>query len=582
MKELRLSPQGEPLEESGSSGFWDHISELRRRLLYVAYCLVIGVVAAWIFREQLYQLVTAPIFAALAPYGITRLIAIQTSEAMMVYVKLAFVASLIVTLPFSIYQLWAFVRPGLLPHEYRPIRRIVILAMFFFVYGALFSYKVVLPFLIDFMVSFTLSAGDVDFQLTMSSAYSTTLSALLMFGIIFELPLAMVLLTALPILSWRIYVKYFKHAFVLSFIVGAVLTPPDVISQTLMAIPMTGLYGLGVLMSYFMERARLRPRSTAGPDWILMGSVGLTLAAMVPLAWPGREDPFAVMPAGMVKAVSERGPGIGEARCSGLPALSMGDSGEAGWACAVYEDGALMVAQGVEVGLVSSWCGGVESSGGRCMSDGDLVAGGDEHLVAGFEANRGSLGGSVSPLAGFSGAGKQLYVSSRASGGREASWLLAVMPEGDEGRVSTVISASSLAEATGYVRQVEGGGAARGRPGGGPVVGDLVMALDGLAGSVELLASSCGELPEPERDRIAAAVALARQMVGDGVGGGSKGTRCEAVGCYLGELLKRVHETGTASQSGRMVNFTGSVSLPGGWDDMRSAFMGSDGSTIEH
>lgn len=452
------STPGEPTEPQGTS-FWDHLGELRRRLMYVAWCLLLGFVVAWAFREQLFQLATAPIYNSLAPYGIYRLLAIHTGEAMMVYVKLCFVAALMLVLPFSIYQLWAFVRPGLLPNEIRPIRRVVVLAMFFFVLGVLFCYRVVLPFLIDFMAGFTVGSGDVDFQLTMDSAYSTTLNTMLMFGVIFELPLAMVMLTAMPFFSWKSYIRYFRYAVVLSFVVGAILTPPDVISQTLMSVPLVGLYGVGIFLSWMLERSRAGGKPVRGVDWSLAATVLVMTAIVVPFVWPKPVDPTAALPPNLHAAVSVRGSSDASLDCPGLPRVEMPDLPDALWVCARYGEGSLLVVQGPSPEWAADICAQIAPASTThlsCHAEGPTLVLGPPFLVAAFQSRLDLGPAAASPLAQVNTHGTLLYLRPDIGQTDSPPYVLAFFPQDEEGVPHLTIQASSVAEARGLSMLAQG------------------------------------------------------------------------------------------------------------------------------
>jgi sec-independent protein translocase protein TatC len=281
--------------------FWEHLGELRRRILVTLAALVAGFFLAWAYRELLFDLVTAPVREGLAAHGIPRLIAIETVEAMTVYLKLAVASGLVLASPVAIYELWAFVRPGLLPREIRPMRRVAVLAGIMFLLGVVFCYRYVLPLMIDFLAGFTLSSGAIDFQVTMSSAYSTAVVFLLGFGLVFELPLVMVLLSAIPLFDSRRYIKWTRYAIVLFFVVAAVFTPPDVLSQFLMAVPLCLLYFVGIGFTFLMERKRAQGgEAPAGIDWPLAG--------------------LAVVLAGVVVAVGYFGAGIPVAETANRPA----------------------------------------------------------------------------------------------------------------------------------------------------------------------------------------------------------------------------------------------------------------------
>ncbi len=279
--------------QSRAMSFWEHLGELRVRLVRIVATMMGSFVLCWAFREQIFAVINEPIRAALARHDIFRLIAIDAAEAIIVYLKMSFAAALVLTTPVLLSQIWGFVKPGLYPQERRPVRRVVILSMLMFFIGVLFCYRLILPLVIDFLTGFTVGGEGIDFQLTMQSAFSTALLLMLMFGLVFQLPLVMVLLTATNILSWRHFVKYVKFFAVGAFIMGAMFTPPDVISQILMAIPLLFLYGIGIGLSFLMEAGRKRrearevaPVEATGPDWLLALGMVILGGIVALLVWP--------------------------------------------------------------------------------------------------------------------------------------------------------------------------------------------------------------------------------------------------------------------------------------------------------
>ncbi len=552
---LLPSPAEEAAQPQGNS-FWDHLGELRRRLMYIAWCLLLGFIAAWAFREQLFQLATAPIYNALAPYGIYRLMAIHTGEAMLVYVKLCFVADMMLVLPFSIYQLWAFVRPGLLAHEIRPIRRVVVLAMFFFVLGVLFCYRVVLPFLIDFMASFTVGSGDIDFQLTMDSAYSTTLNSMLMFGVIFELPLAMVMLTAMPFLTWRTYVKFARYAVVLSFVVGAILTPPDVVSQILMSVPLVGLYGVGIFLSWMLERARAKGKPVSGVDWGLLVTVLVMCAVIAPFVWPKTPDATAALPTGVHAAVTLRGPQVSPPRCPSIPQVPP----EAGpvqlWVCARYLEGSLAVLQVAPEQQAQPICDALPTTPDIdqvCLALERTAVIGPAFLVAAYRS-RAELGDSVaSPLSQFTGDGTLLYVRPNLPAADSNPHLLAFFPAAVDLPASLSLSAASVSEAKGLTAQIEDKQPAPAQAPSADRVGDTNrLALLKLTQAVELVADQNPAL----KSQLAVTLQEVKTLLdASPVLGPTSVLACESVACCLGALLPHLNAVDDLEVQGRQMAF---------------------------
>ncbi len=254
--------------------FTEHLRELRNRLMVSAGAVFLGFCVCWVLREPLFNIVSQPILEALANNGIFHLTAIEISETMVVYMKLALFAGIVLASPVVFYELWAFVAPGLHPHERRYVRPIVAFSVLFFALGVLFCYRILLPFVTEFLVSLTTSNPQIGIQVTVDSAFSFALVALMLFGVVFELPLLLFFLALLGLVNARRLMKFFKYFIVLAFIVGAILTPPDPVSQTLLAVPLIVLYLLGVALAWFAGRRRAASALVSTRAWAV---VGLTL-----------------------------------------------------------------------------------------------------------------------------------------------------------------------------------------------------------------------------------------------------------------------------------------------------------------
>ena len=236
--------------------FTEHLGELRTRLVRAAVAVLVGFFVAYNWHIELFDLVAGPLKDALASHGVYKLQALQVTETIIVYMKVSIVAGLIGVGPFVLYQVWAFVAPGLLPKEQRWVIPIVAFSSVFFVIGVAFAYEVMLPFVTGFLVEMTQEGGQVEMMLTISNAFSFSLVTMLLFGFIFELPLAIFFLSILGLVTHKGLLKFFRYFVVVAFIGGAILTPPDPISQTLLAVPVIGLYGLGILIAFLVGRRR--------------------------------------------------------------------------------------------------------------------------------------------------------------------------------------------------------------------------------------------------------------------------------------------------------------------------------------
>jgi sec-independent protein translocase protein TatC len=223
--------------------FTAHLEELRKRLITSAIAVAVGFVAAYFFKEQLFHILVLPLKEVMQS-GDT-LIYTSLPEAFFTFLKTAFLAGLMLASPVLLYQFWMFVAPGLYDREKRLLLPIVVLSTFFFAGGALFGYFIVFPLGFKFFLSF---ATDTIRPLPSMKEYLGLASKMLLaFGLAFELPLVLTFMARLGIVSVTFLKRQRKYAILLFFVLAAILTPPDVVSQILMAVPMMALYEISII-----------------------------------------------------------------------------------------------------------------------------------------------------------------------------------------------------------------------------------------------------------------------------------------------------------------------------------------------
>jgi sec-independent protein translocase protein TatC len=244
----------------------EHLSELRRRILTSLAAVFVIFVVVFNYSEKLFELITFPLraelrFRAVAPYiEVVRktaapLVFLAPAEAFWMHLKVSLVAALILSLPVIFFQLWRFISPGLLEKERKYVMPFVFFATLLFLIGAFFCFGIVLPFAITFLLGY--KTQNMAPMLSVGSYVDFCLKFILAFGVIFELPLAIIFLTRIGIVTPKTLAKNRKFAVLFAFIAGAVLTPtPDVFNQTLMAVPIIILYEIGILVSRVMYRKR--------------------------------------------------------------------------------------------------------------------------------------------------------------------------------------------------------------------------------------------------------------------------------------------------------------------------------------
>ncbi|MEO7149328.1 MAG: twin-arginine translocase subunit TatC [Rhodanobacteraceae bacterium] len=251
-------PDPETLPEQG---FMGHLIELRARLLKAIVAVMIVLLVLIPFAGRLYTYLARPLVARL-PAG-AHLVAIDVASPFLTPLKLAFFVALFITMPVVLYQLWAFVGPGLYRHEKRLARPLLVSAVILFYLGCAFAYFLVLPMVFRFLTAVT-PAG-VSMMTDIGHYLDFTLVVFLAFGLCFEMPVAVVLLAAVGIVDLPKLKKARGYVIVGCFVVAAVLTPPDVISQTMLAVPMYLLYELGLIGVRVLVRPRVLDAGAQGP-----------------------------------------------------------------------------------------------------------------------------------------------------------------------------------------------------------------------------------------------------------------------------------------------------------------------------
>lgn len=230
---------------------WSHFLELRMRLMICAAAVAIFSFCAYFFRVQLMNFLIHPLFVAMQQTTATnRLIYTGVAEGFIISFKVSLLAGFILSLPVIGYQLYRFVIPALFPHERRALMGFVIGAPVLFLIGCFFAYFVVLPlsyvFFLDYQTVDTLLP--IQLEAKVSEYISLTLHLLTAFGLAFEMPLVLLLLGKARIITSKTLISYRRVMIVVIFIAAAVLTPPDVVSQVALAIPLLLLYELSIFL----------------------------------------------------------------------------------------------------------------------------------------------------------------------------------------------------------------------------------------------------------------------------------------------------------------------------------------------
>lgn len=245
-----------------SMGLLDHLSELRGRLTKAAIAAAIGFAICWCFVEPLFSILLHPLLQVL-PEG-THAQYTTLPEAFFTRMRIAFVAGLFLASPAIFYQIWAFIAPGLYDEEKKYIIPIALLSAIFFIAGALFCYFIVFPFAFNFFISY--STPDIVMTPKISDYLSFCLKLVFAFGLIFEMPIFTLFLARMGIITASIMRRVRKYAIVAIFIIAAILTPPDVVSQILMACPMLLLYEVSIWVAKVFGRKPAPQKSPEDKD----------------------------------------------------------------------------------------------------------------------------------------------------------------------------------------------------------------------------------------------------------------------------------------------------------------------------
>lgn len=243
------------MDESKVS-FTTHLEELRGRLLKCVVAVGIGFIGSYFFKEEFFQILSRPLLKVMGEKG--TMVFTGVPEPFFVYLKVSLVAGIFFSAPVILYEIWAFVAPGLYSHEKRYVVPFVFFSSLLFLLGTLFAYYVVCPFGFKFLLGF--AAYNIQPMLAIKEYFSFSTKLLLAFGFVFELPLFIVFLSKAGIVSPQTLARQRKYVILLIFAVAAFLTPPDVATQFMMAGPLFGLFEIGILM------ARILGKKEEGPE----------------------------------------------------------------------------------------------------------------------------------------------------------------------------------------------------------------------------------------------------------------------------------------------------------------------------
>ena len=239
---------------TGEMPFLDHLEELRWRIIWSLAALIVGVAAAFVlvYRFDLLTWMQGPILPFLHGH---KLVYTHPGDPFSIVMSASMWLGIVFAFPVIGYNIWAFVAPALFSHEKRVVLPLLIGAVALFLAGAAMAYFLVIPLTLDFLLTF--QTASLDPMITVQEYFSFVISLVVSFGLAFELPIAVVLLTMLGIVTPKFLQKFRRHAFVLCVFIGAFLSPGDAVTATIaMAFPLYILYEMSVFLSYFVKRKR--------------------------------------------------------------------------------------------------------------------------------------------------------------------------------------------------------------------------------------------------------------------------------------------------------------------------------------
>ncbi len=228
--------------------FLEHLEELRRRIIYSLGAVAVAFFACWYYADRLYAVMKRPIDKALvANHMPTDLVYLNPTEPFNMYMKIGFIAAVFVASPFVLYQVWAFIAPGLYRHERRYVVPFMVSTVFLFLAGGIFAYWIVYPAALQFLISY---GHQFKPMITIGEYTDLFLTIIIGMGVIFEMPILVFFLSLMGIMSPGWMWRNFRYSILIIFIIAAIVTPTtDIMNMCIFAAPMVALYGISILVA---------------------------------------------------------------------------------------------------------------------------------------------------------------------------------------------------------------------------------------------------------------------------------------------------------------------------------------------
>jgi sec-independent protein translocase protein TatC len=251
-----------PPPDAGQETFISHLVELRDRLLRAIIAVAVALVCLFPWAKDIYAALAAPLLKVL-PAGAT-MIATDVTGTFLVPLKVTLMAAFLVALPYVLWQIWAFVAPGLYHHEKKLAVPVIVSSFVFFLIGMSFAYFVVFPVAFGFFAGY--APAGVQMMTDIDKYLSFVLTMFIAFGLTFEVPVIVLVLVRLRMVTVEKLKAIRPYVIVGAFVVGAIFTPPDVVSQLLLAVPLWLLYELGILLARFAVPPAREGESVSEPE----------------------------------------------------------------------------------------------------------------------------------------------------------------------------------------------------------------------------------------------------------------------------------------------------------------------------
>lgn len=252
--------KGKPADSEKNMTLSGHLRELRNRLVICILCLIVFFLVGLHFSSDFVNLLTGMGEA----YGY-EYVYIAPQELLMQYFSIALLIGVCITLPVILYHIWAFIQPGLRKNENALFLSALFFGLICFVIGIIFAYKIMLPFMLRFLIDISKGSG-ITASISVQNYISFLLTIFMIFGLVFEMPVISVLLTQMGLLKISWMKKGTRVIIIVIFFIAAVITPPDIVSQIMVAIPMIGLYELSILISSILLKLRRKKKDDASDE----------------------------------------------------------------------------------------------------------------------------------------------------------------------------------------------------------------------------------------------------------------------------------------------------------------------------